>query len=317
MTSNPIQSIGIFANPGKPEALDVILPVMHFLGTKGVDVVMEEDVARMMLKRGVPEAKSARAATRDDIARRVNLVITFGGDGTLLAAAHSTLPYETPILGVNLGKLGFLADINAGDTLDAMDRILRGKFKIEKRMTLAGAIPELGVQFPALNDIVIGKGGNARIIHIEAYIDGDFLATFLADGIILSTPTGSTAYSLATGGPIVMPSSDVIVISPISAHTLTARPIIIPGDSVITIQAEAEEGTVMVMPDGRVSEHHSRQLVMSVRKGDRHIRLVKDVGPNYFEMLRKKLSWAQDHRFPGESPLRRKDIATTNKDTLT
>jgi NAD+ kinase len=140
------------------------------------------------------------------------------------------------------------------------------------------------------------------MISIDAFVNGDFLASFLADGLIISTPTGSTAYSLATGGPVVVPSSDAIVISPISAHTLTARPVIVSGDSRINVCARAEDGAVMVMADGNVLVQDRISVDAEISRSDRPVTLIKNLGPNYFETLRRKLIWAQDGRIGKEHP---------------
>jgi NAD+ kinase len=292
----PIRCIGLFANPARPEACDVIVPVAELLLRRGVTVKVEDAVSRWLAERGDGLVQRVEAGSRADLAGTVDVIVTFGGDGTMLAAAQDALPHSTPILGVNLGKLGFLADVNANATLDAIAELLERRCRIEDRMTLSGALAG-SAEFHALNDIVISKGGHARIVHIDASVDGDFLATFLADGIIIATPTGSTAYSLATGGPIVVPSSDVIIISPISAHTLTARPIIVPGGSRVHLEARLDEGSILLMYDGRVTEHHPPVLSIDIRRGDRPLRLVKHAAPTYFSMLRKKLSWARDERF--------------------
>jgi NAD+ kinase len=290
-----IRSIGIFANTARPDARDAVLPVLEFLVASHRSVVVESGIADWL----PPDAPLARAvawAPREELASRVDLLVTFGGDGTMLAAAQYTLPCDTLILGINLGKLGFLADINASDTIAAIEDVLAGRCRIENRMTITGSVDGVP-DVHALNDIVISKGGLARILQIEAAVDGEFLASFLADGIILATPTGSTAYSLATGGPIVVPSSDVMIVSPISAHTLTARPVIIPGSSTVTVFARAAEGSILLMSDGRITEHRSNEIALTVRRGKRSVRLVKQSAPTYFPMLRKKLSWAQDNRF--------------------
>jgi NAD+ kinase len=172
-------------------------------------------------------------------------------------------------------------------------------------MTLAGRRAGEEYTYAALNDIVLAKSGTAKVISIDAYVDDEFLASFLADGIIISTPTGSTAYSLATGGPVVVPSSNVIVISPISAHTLTARPVIVEGDSVITLCASTEEGSVMAMADGVAILQDQTSIEMEISRGSHNVVLVKGLGPKYFETLRAKLSWAHDHRFGAEASIPR------------
>ena len=303
MNSGATPVLGIFAHTGKDGLVEHIVPLLRFLRKRNVPYLVEYDLAAVLPSSFVGKGESSTAATRDDIARNADVVITFGGDGTMLAAARVVQQYETPLLGVNLGKLGFLADIATEDVLPAVEQLLQGTYRIEKRMTLTAVDLHRKARYRALNDIVLSKGGMARVLRIETFVNGDFLATFLADGLILATPTGSTAYSLATGGPIVVPSSNVIVLSPISAHALTARPIILPGDSEITLQTTVEgEGSVMVMADGVYFRVADTEAALSVRRGSKPVNLVKDIGPNYFEMLRTKLSWAQDRRFENSVP---------------
>ena len=298
MTSPSPSVLGIFAHTGKEGLVEYILPLLRSLRRRKVPYLVEHDLAAVLPASFVGQGDTSAAATRDDIARRSDVVITFGGDGTMLAAARVVQQYETPLLGVNLGKLGFLADIATEDVLPAVDRLLSGEYRIEKRMTLTAVDLQYKTRYRALNDIVITKNGTARVLRIETFVNGGFLATFLADGLIVATPTGSTAYSLATGGPIVVPSSNVIVLSPISAHALTARPIILPADSEIMLRATIDgEGSVMVMADGVYFRMDDTETALTVRKGSKPVNLVKDIGPNYFEMLRTKLSWAQDRRF--------------------
>ena len=291
---------GLMGNVGKEAAVEAIGRTMDFLERRDVPFLVEQDVFDL-LGRGLPRSSSWRGAQRPEIAAEADYVITFGGDGTMLAVAQHTLLHDTPVLGVNLGKLGFLADVGVDEVFWAIEEIIEGKHSIEQRMTITGRLDELPEEYHALNDIVIAKTGTAKIISIDAFVDDEFLASFLADGLIVSTPTGSTAYSLATGGPVVVPESNVIIISPISAHTLTARPVIVSGDSRISVCARTDEGAVMVMADGRVHARERTSVDAEIRRGRHSVALVKNLGPKYFETLRRKLSWAQDGRFTPET----------------
>lgn len=294
---------GLFGHSGKQAAVDALRVAITFLEQREIPFLVDEGIAAL-LPFTLDDESVGALAPRATIAREADFVITFGGDGTMLAAIQATLPFDTPVLGVNLGKLGFLADVGADEALWAIEQILESRHTVERRMTLTGRIGVTGQEFHALNDIVVGKSGTARVISIDAYVNGDFLASFLADGIIISTPTGSTAYSLATGGPVVVPSSEVIVISPISAHTLTARPVIVAGTSNITICASTEEGTLMVMNDGQAVLRDTLSVDMEISRGRHSVALIKNLGPNYFETLRAKLGWGQDGRFHGGSSIR-------------
>ena len=300
-TQNP-SVFGIMGNVGKDAALAAVESTMQYLIRREIPFLVEEEVLRRIDTDLSRRGELWRDGSRDDVAREADVVMTFGGDGTLLAVVQHTLRYDTPVLGVNLGKLGFLADVGVEEVLWAIEEIMQGNHSIEHRLTLSGTMTDYPEEFFALNDIVLAKSGSAKVISIDAFVDGAFLASFHADGIIISTPTGSTAYSLATGGPVVVPSSDAIVISPISAHTLTARPVIVSGDSRISVCARAEEGGVMVMSDGNVLVQGKEAIDAEISRSHQSVALIKHLGPNYFETLRRKLVWAQDGRNRSETP---------------
>lgn len=300
-TQNPFV-FGIMGNVGKAAALDAVQNTMQYLVRREIPFFIEEEVLQRIDTDDNGRGILWHSGSRDDVAREAEVVITFGGDGTLLAAIQHTLRHDTPVLGVNLGKLGFLADVGAEEVLWAIEEIMKGSHAIEHRLTLSGTMTGYPEEYFALNDIVLAKSGSAKVISIDAFVNGDFLASFHADGIIISTPTGSTAYSLATGGPVVVPSSDAIVISPISAHTLTARPVIVSGGSRITVCARAEEGGVMVMSDGNVLVQGKEAIDAEISRSRHSVALIKKLGPNYFETLRRKLVWAQDGRSRSETP---------------
>lgn len=289
---------GLFGNIDKAAAVDALRMTVEYLGSRGIEFAIESDLAALL---PISDAVLRHSAPRADIASSVDVVIVFGGDGTLLASIQHTLPHDTPVLGVNLGKLGFLSDVGVDEVIWAVEEILAGRFHVERRMTLSGRRIGEPHEWHALNDIVLAKSGRTKVISIDAYVNDQFLASFFADGIIISTPTGSTAYSLATGGPVVVPSSNVIVISPISAHTLTARPVIVNGDSVIRVRARTEEGSAFAMADGVAILDEQACIELEISRGAHHAALVKGLGPRYFETLRAKLSWAQDNRFRSDN----------------
>ncbi|MDT8324259.1 MAG: NAD(+)/NADH kinase [Bacteroidota bacterium] len=286
---------GIMGNYSKDVAVAAIARTVDFLIRRRIPFILEEEILQR-LDTAQMQDDCCESASRDGVAQVADVVITFGGDGTLLGCVQHTLPHETPVLGVNLGKLGFLSDVGVDEVFWAIEQILEGNYSIERRMTITGHLQEDDERFHALNDIVLAKNGSTKVVSVDAYVDGDFLASFVADGLIVSTPTGSTAYSLATGGPVVVPSSGVIIISPISAHTLTARPVIVSGDSTIDVCARTEDGSVMVMADGRYIREHESSIEVQIARGAHPVVLVKGLGPRYFETLRRKLIWAQDGR---------------------
>jgi NAD+ kinase len=299
MTQSNTTRFGILGNVSKSECLVSIIPVLGEFDARHMPVLVEDAVCELIEQSGLRIPAGLNRAARAEVAARCDYVIVFGGDGTMLAAAHETLEHGTAIIGVNLGKVGFLADLHPDGVMKAVDAILREQHEIEERMTLDCTLSETNECHTALNDLVIGKSGSGHVIRVDTFVDDGYLATFHADGIILATPTGSTAYSLASGGPIVVPSSNVMILSPICAHALTVRPIVLPSSVRIRLRAQPTGGEIMVMVDGRTIAHRSGPVSLSMEKGRNPVRLVKNIGPDYFEMLRTKLGWAQDLRRGG------------------
>jgi len=187
--------------------------------------------------------------SRGNLASAVDMIVVFGGDGTLLMAARMTIGSDVPVLGVNLGGFGFMTVVNLNEMLGTMEMILKGEYGISRRMMLNVSVK--GAEYPALNDVVINRGNLSRMVNLETFVDGKYLSTFRADGLIISTPTGSTAYSLSSGGPIVMPELDSIIINPICPHILTKRPIVLPPDSIIEVIVWTKKGEASVTLDGQ------------------------------------------------------------------
>jgi NAD+ kinase len=224
----------------------------------------------------------------------LDLVVVLGGDGTLLKAARLYGHQEAPILGVNLGGLGFLTEISLDELRPLFERIFRGEYQTENRMVLtAGIIREGEVcpVIPFLNDVVINKGAVARIIDLETSIGGQFLTSYRGDGLIVATPTGSTAYNLSAGGPILHPALKTILLTPICPFTLTNRPIILQDDAVIDIRLGTKASEVWLTFDGQVGYPLNAGDLVRVQKAVKSIRLIKTPYKNYFEILRTKLKW--------------------------
>ena len=228
--------------------------------------------------------------------RQPDLIVVLGGDGTLLSIDRLVERPDVPIIGVNLGGLGFITEIAADELESILTKTLAGNFSIEKRMTL-----ELSIQgkkgkprkFRVLNDGVITKGARSRIIDLETFVGKEYLCTYRADGLIISTPTGSTAYSLAAGGPLMYPSIGAIVLSPICPHTLTNRPIVIPSRSKIRVTLRSAGDTVILSPDGQQGILLNDSDVVEVRDYGVPVSLVKAPSRSYFEILRNKLKWGE------------------------
>lgn len=241
--------------------------------------------------------KSVKSLDEKKFAGNIDLLLSFGGDGTMLYSAQYAIDSDAILVGVNFGKLGFLADINYHDLMNVLDEYENNDFEIETRILLEGKIvgQKLG-KFIAVNDFVIEKGGWSRIIEIDTWVDGKFLTTYRSDGLIISTPTGSTGYSLSAGGPILLPELDSFVLSPICPHTLTVRPIVIPASSEIKIEAKSFYETVMINRDGQQTFKIKPPVKMIIRKSDKVLKLFKRKNKDYFQTLREKLMWGIDIR---------------------
>lgn len=224
-------------------------------------------------------------------------VISLGGDGTFLKAASSVGAKQIPIIGVNMGRLGFLANVAPADVISMLDNIFAGQYDIEERVVIqldAGTEPLEGCPC-ALNDIAILKRDTASMISIRASVNGEYLVTYLADGLVISTPTGSTAYSLSVGGPIIMPQAGILSLTPVAPHTLNIRPIVISDDVEIKLEVESRSHNILAAIDGR-SEKISEGVVLTIKKAPYKVRIVKLHGQRFFSTLREKLMWGADMR---------------------
>jgi NAD+ kinase len=231
---------------------------------------------------------------RENMADHVQLVVVLGGDGTLLSVAREVVGHDIPILGVNLGGLGFLTQISPEELHRVLERVIQGEYHIDRREVLSAAVlrgERRLAQYNVLNDAVINKGALARIIDLEVTIDGEEITTFKADGLILSTPTGSTAYNLSAGGPIVYPSLHCIIITPICSHTLTNRPIVIPDDVTVRAVLKSRQQEVYLTLDGQQGLPLEYEDIVEVKKIRAQIAFIKSPYRHYFGVLREKLKW--------------------------
>ena len=215
----------------------------------------------------------------------------------MLATAYKAQFYDKPVLGLNFGKLGFLAEVNINQMEEFIEEIKNGNYRIEERMVITGECSNYKVEtLYAINDIVIDKGGWPKMIELTIFVGGEYVTTFAADGLIIATPTGSTGYSISTGGPIVSPKCDVITLSPISPHSLTVRPIVLPSSEEIIIRADSQHKELQVNCDGQRVFSFPPPLELRINKSKRSFKLVQTSLTNYFEILRKKLLWGIDLR---------------------
>jgi NAD+ kinase len=284
----------IIGNIEKEGILQATLRLARKLAASGMEFVVERKIADLA------EPGSLLSAHVEELERCLEgagMVVAFGGDGTILWAARVVGARGTPILGVNLGKLGFLAEFSPDDIEQAITDLAQGRYRVEERLALEATRPaEPGRTFSAVNDFVLDKARSSRLIDVEVSIDGAFAVTYRGDGLIVSTPTGSTAYALSNGGPIITPSSDVIGITPISPHTLGGRPLIVPSSSEIRIVAHAPGGEVLFSADGQEEALLTPPAEVVVRTAPFPLRLVRRTDRTYYDVLRAKLLWGQDPR---------------------
>ena len=281
-----IKKIGIIAKPRKKDAGPVLSCLVRWLKEKGIEPLMDQETA------GLIDFKSTHK--RQDIAAFSDFIIVLGGDGTLLSVARLIGGGGTPILGVNLGSLGFLTEVTLDEMYPLLDKILVGEMIIDERWTLEASVQRGGKELSVhtvLNDVVINKGALARMILMETVVDGKFLNTYRADGLIISTPTGSTAYSLSAGGPIIYPTVGAIIISPICPHTITNRPIVLREDAAVEVTLRTENEDVLMTLDGQ--EGHPLQYLdkVVIRKAKSTIKLIISPEKDYYQVLRQKLRW--------------------------
>jgi NAD+ kinase len=289
-----MKRIGIIAKKNKPEAVAIANKLMAWLRSKKIEIYVEEEIGQLLLP--APSEPSLKTIKRETIPIDMEMIIVLGGDGTLLSVARQVWNKNIPILGVNLGGLGFLTEITMDELYRVLERVIQDDFEINEREVLNAAVIRRGeriAEFTVLNDAVINKGALARIIDLETTVNGEYLSTFRSDGLIISTPTGSTAYNLSAGGPIVYPSLHTIIITPICPHTLTIRPIIIPDDVKIRALLKSRSEEVLLTLDGQQGFTLEFEDVVEVGKAEGHILLIKSPYRHYFELLREKLKWGE------------------------
>ncbi len=283
-----MKKIGVYAKRNHPDAVKVAREVTAWFRHRGCEVFLDQPLAGDMGEgAGYPGGS---------IPSLVEMIIVLGGDGTLISVARQVGDLGTPILGVNLGSLGFLTEITLGELYPVLEQVLQGEFSVSTRMMLDAVVRRdarvIG-RYRVLNDVVINKGALARIIDMEGWVDDAYLTTFKADGMIISTPTGSTGYSLAAGGPIVHPNLHCLVISPICPHMLTNRPLIVSDEAIIRIEVKFQDEDVVFTADGQVGMPLQGGDVVEVRKSRATTRLVNSPSRDYFQILRTKLRWGE------------------------
>ena len=283
---------GIVGNYNKENINDVIFSLVSKLEKKKIEYYICDSLAKSPWP-----LKEFPLVDIKIVAENSDLLLSIGGDGTMLSTAYTAHQYEKPVVGINIGKLGFLAEVDIQNVDTFLNNVLEGKYRIEERMVLAGKCSTHTTdEFIAFNDIVVDKGNWPKMIEITIKVDGESVATYSADGLIIATPTGSTGYSLSVGGPIVSPKSNVITLSPISPHTLTVRPLVIPNNQVVTVFVESANNKVQVNCDGQRVKEFTSPIELEIKKDPKPIKILHTSDSSYFEILLTKLLWGLDIR---------------------
>ncbi|MBI4722173.1 MAG: NAD(+)/NADH kinase [Candidatus Stahlbacteria bacterium] len=277
--------IGIIANPNKSMVKSVFPELIQWLVQQHQEVWIAEE-NELPIERGLNSSFQV-CAKFQDIVLRTEVILAMGGDGTLLKAAHIVGASELPILGINLGGLGFLTEVGVDEMYSALTKLIDSQYILETRMVLESSIGD--DKFYGLNDIVITGIGGGRMLHLVVWVDGNYLSHFSSDGMIFSTPTGSTAYSLAALGPILHPATEAIVLNFICPHTLGARPIVVGADAIIEAKCENSDATVVIDGQDKVLVNKNKKII--VRRANYKVNLIKAGTRNFYELLRTKLKW--------------------------
>jgi NAD+ kinase len=276
--------LGVIGHQGYDELPELLRTLFRLAPTLGIEAFLEQ---------GLHDVAGKGARLEEPAA--LDGLVTLGGDGTLLRGARFLDGRDIPILGVNLGRLGFLTSCQSEDFEAALRNLASGDYVAQPRMALsAKVIDQAGQprkQWRALNDFVLHKGGFARVVRLNVFVDDESIGTYAADGIVISTPTGSTAYSLSAGGPVVVPTLESIILTPISPHTLAIRSLVIPADAEVTVEANESPTELLVTVDGQVGTSFVKGEKLKIRKADSPVRIVRFPGATFFERMRVKLGW--------------------------
>lgn len=280
-----MKSIGIIANVKKELTREVVGRILSWAKRNDLKVILSEEISPLT-------EGNEKLLPREKIAESIGVLISLGGDGTMLASARAVGKYQTPILGINLGGVGFLTEINSQDIESTLDRLKKGDYFIEKRMVLETEIEGIKkFEQYALNDVVIDKGEVARLFLLHLYAQEEFICSYSADGLIISTSTGSTAYSLAAGGPIINPWMNTLIVSPICPHTLASRPILFSENQTLKVTVELDSREAVLTIDGQIAFGLKSGSSVLVRKAKHSVNLIKFRDRSFYEILRTKLHW--------------------------
>jgi NAD+ kinase len=284
-SKRPIKTVGLVVKRERPEAVEIARTLTRLLRSKHKTALADEETAKKI---------GAEPVERHHLADRADLIVVLGGDGTLLGVARMVASEGTPILGVNLGGLGFLTEVTVAEAQEALGRVLAGNYEMDRRIMLEAIVDRASEEIPqsyqAFNDVVVGKGPLGRMLELDVVANHTPFCSYRADGLIIATPTGSTAYALSAGGPIVYPTLDAIVLAPICPHTLSNRPVVLPDSYEIEIRVKAPDHDTTFTVDGQESSQLGPDDLIKIHRGRHVVSLIRSAHP-YFEIWRNKLRW--------------------------
>jgi NAD+ kinase len=289
MPSATIQTIGIFSRPRRADISDIVRPLLEWLAQRGVHAVYDTETATSL-------RDETGGCSREQLAAESDLILVLGGDGTLLAAAREAAPRGIPVLPINLGSLGFLTSFRIDELYTALEETLAGHLAASERVMLTAALTREGRVLESqcvLNEAVVTKGAPARMIEVELWIEDEFVCRYRADGLIVATPTGSTAYSLSAGGPIVHPAVESILITPICPHTLTDRPLVIDDRCNVEMRLRGTAESVYLTLDGQKGLLLESDDRVTIARATERLKLIQPHRKSYYEILRNKLKWGE------------------------
>jgi NAD+ kinase len=288
-TPSGFRTIAVVGKFGDSASQEAVAHLVDMLAGAGITVLVERATAETL-----PATAVFQSAPLGEIGTRADLAMVVGGDGTLLGAARNLCEHEIPLVGVNLGRLGFLTETSLDNLSESLEALLAGQYQLEERMMVHVRVQrEAGdlASERALNDLVLHRGSNARMAELETYVDGQFVFRQRSDGLIVSSPTGSTAYALSAGGPIVHPSMQAFILVPVCPHTLTNRPLLVPGDSHIELVLVNNPGQLQLTLDGQTSFGLTDGDRIHIQRDRHSVQLLSDPRRNYYDVLREKFSW--------------------------
>ncbi len=279
-----INKIGVILRPSSPEIKDQFLLVKKSFEKFGIDVVLDNNSAQMIGLLGQPF---------DLVCESSDVLVTLGGDGTLISAVRRSHEFDIPVFGIHAGRLGFLADVDLAELDDFIEKLVSKNYRIDNRAVLRAEIINKNgsTKLVAFNDIVMTRSSVSKMIHLDAFVDGKPFNTYYGDGVIISTPTGSTAYNLSAGGPVLFPLTQVFALTPISPHSLTQRPVVLPGH--FTIEIKTTDASALAVIDGQDMHEFGNGDIIRIRLSAKPAQLIHREEFNYFEVLKEKLSWGE------------------------